>query len=82
VRREPSASTPGRPGSRGLPDHAVGLVRGVKAVDRAVIEAATTGSRAAALRALAIHPLVDSLVVAHRLLDGYQRRIQGLAYLR
>lgn len=47
-----------------------------------MIEAATTGSRAAALRALAIHTLVDSLAVAHRLLDGYQRRIRGLAYLR
>ncbi|HKT05012.1 MAG TPA: 6-phospho-beta-glucosidase [Rugosimonospora sp.] len=65
-----------------LPDHASGLVCSVKAVERAVIEAATTGSRAAALRALAIHPLVDSVAVARRLLDGYQREIPELAYLR
>jgi 6-phospho-beta-glucosidase len=65
-----------------LPDHAVGLVCAVKAVERAVIHAATTGSRAAALRAMAIHPLVDSVAVARRLLDGYQRRLPELAYLR
>ncbi len=65
-----------------LPDHAVGLVCAVKAVERAVIEAATTGARSAALRALAIHPLVDSVTVARRLLDGYQRGIPELAYLR
>ena len=65
-----------------LPRHAVGLVCGVKAVERSVIEAATTGSRSAALRALAIHPLVDSLAVARRLLDGYQRALPELAYLR
>jgi 6-phospho-beta-glucosidase len=65
-----------------LPEHAVGLVCAVKAVERAVIEAATTGARSAALRALAIHPLVDSVTVARRLLDGYQRGIPELAYLR
>ena len=65
-----------------LPDYAVGLVGAVKAVERAVIEAATTGSRAAALRAMATHPLVDSVAVARRLLDGYQRQLPELAYLR
>jgi len=65
-----------------LPDHAVGLVCAVKAVERSVIDAATTGSRAAALRAIAIHPLVDSVAVARRLLDGYQRQLPELAYLR
>jgi 6-phospho-beta-glucosidase len=65
-----------------LPDHAVGLVCGVKAVERAVIDAATTGSRSAALRALSIHPLVDSVAVARRLLDGYQRELPELSYLR
>jgi 6-phospho-beta-glucosidase len=65
-----------------LPDHGVGLVCAVKAVERAVIDAATTGSRAAALRAMAIHPLVDSVAVARRLLDGYQRHLPELAYLR
>jgi 6-phospho-beta-glucosidase len=65
-----------------LPDYAAGLVGSVKAVERAVIEAATTGSRAAALRAMATHPLVDSVAVARRLLDGYQRQLPELAYLR
>jgi len=68
--------------TRSLPDHAVGLVCSVKAVERAVVEAATTGSRASALRALAIHPLVDSVAVARRLLDGYQRHLPELSYLR
>jgi 6-phospho-beta-glucosidase len=65
-----------------LPDHAVGLVGAVKAVERAVIDAAATGSRSAALRAMATHPLVDSVAVARRLLDGYQRQLPELAYLR
>ena len=65
-----------------LPEHARGLVCGVKAVDRAVIEAAVGGSRSAALKALALHPLVDSVNVAHRLLDAYQRRLPQLDYLR
>ncbi len=37
-----------------------------------------TGSRAAALRAFATHPLVDSVAVAHRLLDGYLRAFPEL----
>jgi 6-phospho-beta-glucosidase len=65
-----------------LPEHAAGLVCAVKAVERDVIRAAAGGSRALAVRALAIHPLVDSVTVARRLLDGYQSRIPALAYLR
>jgi 6-phospho-beta-glucosidase len=65
-----------------LPEHAVGLVTAVKAAERAVIDAATTGSRTAALRALAIHPLIDSVAVARRLLDRYQAQLPELAYLR
>jgi 6-phospho-beta-glucosidase len=64
-----------------LPDHALGLVTAVKAVERATIEAATTGSREAALRAFALHPLVDSVSVARRLLDGYVAAHPELAYL-
>jgi 6-phospho-beta-glucosidase len=63
-----------------LPEHAVGLVTSVKAVERAVIEAARTGSRRAALRAMAGHPLVDSVAV--RLLDKYQAQLPELGYLR
>jgi 6-phospho-beta-glucosidase len=65
-----------------LPGHAAGLVCAVKAVERDVIAAASGGSRALAVRALAMHPLVDSVSVARRLLDGYQRAIPDLAYLR
>jgi 6-phospho-beta-glucosidase len=46
-----------------------GLMLQLKAVERAVIQAAVTGSRADALRALALHPLVDSPAVAARVLD-------------
>jgi 6-phospho-beta-glucosidase len=65
-----------------LPGYAAGLVCAVKAVEREVIEAATTASRAAALRALAIHPLVDSVAVAGRLLDTFQAHFPELDYLR
>lgn len=46
----------------------LGLMLQLKAVERATIEAALTGSFDAALRALALHPLVDSPAVAARLL--------------
>jgi 6-phospho-beta-glucosidase len=65
-----------------LPGHALGLVASVKAVEQAVIEAAETGSRAAALRAFATHPLVDSVGVARRLLERYERELPQLGYLR
>ncbi|GAB2585037.1 6-phospho-beta-glucosidase [Streptomyces capparidis] len=48
----------------------LGLMLTVKAVERATIEAASTGSRRAALRALALHPLVDSVGVADRILSA------------
>jgi 6-phospho-beta-glucosidase len=65
-----------------LPGYAAGLVCAVKSVERDVIGAAATGSRSLALRALATHPLVDSVPVARRLLDSYQNRFSALAYLR
>ncbi|WP_049576107.1 6-phospho-beta-glucosidase [Streptomyces sp. SBT349] len=46
----------------------LGLMLQVKAVERATIEAAATRSRAAALRALTLHPLVDSPTVADAIL--------------
>jgi 6-phospho-beta-glucosidase len=64
-----------------LPDHGTGLVCSVKAVERAVIHAATTGERAAAVRALTIHPLIDSYAAARRLLDAYRRHFPELSYL-
>ncbi len=51
--------------------HQLGLMQQVKAVERLTIEAATTGSPDAALKAFALHPLVDSVSVARDLLSGY-----------
>ncbi|MGH4028685.1 6-phospho-beta-glucosidase [Actinomycetota bacterium Odt1-20B] len=65
-----------------LPGHATGLVCSVKAVEREVLAAADSGSRATAVKAFALHPLVDSVNVARRLVDGYKRAHPGLAYLR
>lgn len=64
-----------------LTEHQAGLMCSVKAVERAVIEAATTGSRDAALRAFAMHPLVDSVSIAAGLLDAYAERHPELNYL-
>jgi 6-phospho-beta-glucosidase len=52
--------------------HLLGMMQQVKAVERAVIEAVLTGSADAALRAFALHPLVDSVSTARRLLAGYR----------
>ncbi|MEV0256815.1 6-phospho-beta-glucosidase [Streptomyces sp. NPDC050732] len=65
-----------------LPGHATGLVCAVKAVEREVLEAADSGSAATAVKAFALHPLVDSVTVARRLVDGYRGVHPGLAYLR
>ncbi|MFB6877514.1 6-phospho-beta-glucosidase [Streptomyces sp. NPDC056323] len=64
-----------------LPYHALGLVTAVKAVERAVLVAAASGSRSAAVKAFALHPLVDSVTVAGRLVDGYIKVHPQLAYL-
>ncbi|MFD1660569.1 6-phospho-beta-glucosidase [Streptomyces caeni] len=64
-----------------LPGHAAGLVCAVKAVEREVLSAAESGSRATAVKAFALHPLVDSVHVARRLVDGYTAVHPGLAYL-
>lgn len=65
-------------GARPLPvaplgEAELGLLLQLKAVELATVEAATTGSHRAALRALALHPLVDSATVAERILEraGY-----------
>ncbi|MDT9689892.1 6-phospho-beta-glucosidase [Streptomyces sp. P9(2023)] len=65
-----------------LPYHAVGLVTAVKAVEREVLAAAESGARATAVKAFALHPLVDSVSVARRLVDGYTAEHPELAYLR
>ncbi|MFJ3160428.1 6-phospho-beta-glucosidase [Streptomyces kanasensis] len=64
-----------------LPNHAVGLVAAVKAVEREVLVAAESGSRQAAVKAFALHPLVDSVAVGRRLLAAYRAEHPELAYL-
>ncbi|UFQ19270.1 MULTISPECIES: 6-phospho-beta-glucosidase [Streptomyces] len=64
-----------------LPGHATGLVCAVKAVEREVLAAADSGSLATAVKAFALHPLVDSVTVARRLVEGYREVHPGLAYL-
>ncbi|MFD9789568.1 6-phospho-beta-glucosidase [Streptomyces sp. NPDC059070] len=65
-----------------LTGHEAGLVSAVKAVERCVLEAAASGSARTAVKAFALHPLVDSVQVARRLVDGYRDAHPGLAYLR
>lgn len=59
--------------------HQAGLMQQVKAVERLTIAAATSGSRADAVKAFSLHPLVDSVTVGRRLLDGYVARIPEVA---
>jgi 6-phospho-beta-glucosidase len=54
-----------------VPLECKGLISQVRAAERATIDAAITGSRAQALRAFALHPLVPSVAVAEQLLDAY-----------
>ena len=54
-----------------LPPDVSGLVRQVAAHAAAAAEAAVTGDRASAIRALAIHPLVRDLDTATSLTDAY-----------
>nr|WP_202122626.1 6-phospho-beta-glucosidase [Streptomyces sp. BA2] len=65
-----------------LPGHATGLVCAVKAVEREILSAAESGSRTTAVKAFALHPLVDSVTVARRLVEGYRAAHAGLGYLR
>ncbi|CCH77908.1 Glucosidase [Nostocoides japonicum T1-X7] len=59
--------------------HQRGLMEQIKAVERHAIAAATTGDRSEALRAFALHPLVDSVTVARTLLDHYIAALPDLA---
>ncbi|MDR6866913.1 6-phospho-beta-glucosidase [Microbacterium resistens] len=62
-------------------DEMLGLMAPVKAAERLVIAAALEGSRELAWRAFAAHPLVDSVAVARRLVDGYRERLPSLGAL-
>ncbi|MFJ6696390.1 6-phospho-beta-glucosidase [Streptomyces sp. NPDC091272] len=65
-----------------LSGHEAGLVAAVKAVERCVLAAGESGSAQEAVKAFALHPLVDSVQVARRLLEGYRNAHPGLGYLR
>jgi 6-phospho-beta-glucosidase len=65
-----------------VPIDTQGLILQVRAAERAAIDAALTRSRALAVRALALHPLVPSVNVARQILDGYVARQPALQYLR
>lgn len=67
--------------SAGLPTHGVELVKRIKSADRGILTAAETGSRAVAVRAMAAHPLIDSVPVARKLITEYQARLPELDYL-
>lgn len=52
-----------------VPPGVMGLICAVKAYERLTVEAAVEGSRDKALLALSVHPLVDSVDAAERMLD-------------
>ena len=56
-----------------IPDHALGLMKQVKACERLIIQAALENSYSLALQAFALHPLVPSFRVAKAILDDYLR---------
>jgi 6-phospho-beta-glucosidase len=62
-----------------VPAHAGALVSLMKDVERTTIDAALTGSRALAIRALALHPLVPSVNTARAIFEGYRERLPALA---
>lgn len=53
--------------------HQLGLIASVRAAEQAAVEAVLTGSYDAALRAFTLSPLVNSVSIAQRLLDGLLR---------
>lgn len=59
--------------------HQLGLMAQVKDVERRIIAAALSGSRAEAVQAFALHPLVDSVRVAEQLVAGYIEAIPEVA---
>lgn len=60
-----------------IPDHALGLMKRVKAYERLTIDAAVEGSYSKAVKALSLHPLVPSFEVARSILDDYIEQHRG-----
>jgi 6-phospho-beta-glucosidase len=61
-----------------LSAHQLGLMSQVKAVEHEVVAASLHGSRDSALRAFALHPLIDSAHLGQRLLSGYEAAFPAL----
>ena len=61
--------------------HQLGLIASVRAAEQAAVQAVLTGSRRAALRSFAIHPLIGSSQIAARILDDLLRADDRLARL-
>jgi 6-phospho-beta-glucosidase len=61
-----------------VPVHAGALISLMKDVERTTIDAALTGSRTLAIKALALHPLVPSVSKARAIFDGYRERLPTL----
>jgi 6-phospho-beta-glucosidase len=61
-----------------VPAAARALIETIKAVERATIEAALTGSTALAVKALALHPLVPSVTAARKIFADYRARLPAL----
>ena len=64
-----------------IPGDQLGLLQQVKAVEQLTIQAARDHSPALALKAFALHPLVDSVTTARLLLANYKARHPDLARL-
>jgi 6-phospho-beta-glucosidase len=62
-----------------VPPHARALIETIKEVERTTIRAALEGSRALAVRALALHPLVPSVNVARQIFEEYGERQEAIA---
>jgi 6-phospho-beta-glucosidase len=62
-----------------VPAHARALIETIKDVERTTIRAALERSRALAVRALALHPLVPSVNVARRIFDAYGERHETIS---
>lgn len=64
-----------------LAGHQLGLVATVKEAEQHAIAAVTRRSKAAAVAAFAVHPLVDSVATAEILFDRYRASLPGLVEL-
>ena len=58
--------------------HMLGLMQSVKAVEQLTIEAVVNHSATLAWKAIALHPLVDSVEVGRSLLEQYRQGIPGV----